>query len=315
MRDVNGQFKDSEPVIDAVAEKWSYFDGNTKKAIATAMAGTHQYNKLIAMMDNWNKVQALTETAQNSDGTAEKKFNDNYMNSLEAKTNALKASLENVATSVVSDDMYAGFLDGAKAVADFTAQTDLLKASLVGLGAAGGVYAFGWIQNLIQDFSNLGKAMDILKAGNLTDAGFENLLNLTQGLSASQAKLLASSTALSEAQRVLLLMNTGMSEAEAQAAVAAMGLSADGVAGRQTWEKLREEIIRPRLTEEDMACQCPGYCDGHPNPSTAGIWLLIERIWREAEKKYPGMKMYVSNRSHPAAGGAAATISRGRRLP
>ena len=78
MRDVNGQFKDSEPVIDAVAEKWSYFDGNTKKAIATAMAGTHQYNKLIAMMDNWNKVQALTETAQNSDGTAEKKFNDNY---------------------------------------------------------------------------------------------------------------------------------------------------------------------------------------------------------------------------------------------
>ena len=144
------------------------------------MAGTHQYNKLIAMMDNWNKVQALTETAQNSDGTAEKKFNDNYMNSLEAKTNALKASLENVATSVVSDDMYAGFLDGAKAVADFTAQTDLLKASLVGLGAAGGVYAFGWIQNLIQDFSNLGKAMDILKAGNLTDAGFENLLNLTQ---------------------------------------------------------------------------------------------------------------------------------------
>ena len=77
--------------------------------------------------------------------------------------------------------------------------------------------------------------MDILKAGNLTDAGFENLLNLTQGLSASQAKLLASSTALSEAQRVLLLMNTGMSEAEAQAAVAAMGLSAaNGTAAAST---------------------------------------------------------------------------------
>lgn len=235
MRDVNGQFKESEPIMDTVAEKWSTFDGNTKKAVATAMAGTYQYNKLIAMFDNWDKVQMLTETAYNSDGTAQQKFEDNYMTSLEAKTNALKASLENVATSVVSDNMYAGFLDGAKAVADFTAQTDLLKASLVGLGAEGGVYAFGWIQNLIQDFSNLGKAMDILKAGNLTDAGFENLLNLTQGLSASQAKLLASSTALSEAQRVLLLMNTGMSEAEAQAAVAAMGLStANGTAAAST---------------------------------------------------------------------------------
>ena len=226
MRDMNGQFKDSEPILDDVAKKWSTFDGNTKKAIATAMGGTHQYNKLVAMFDNWNKVQMLTDTAYNSDGSAQKKFEENYLTSLEAKTNALKASLENVVTTVVSDNMYAGFLDGAKAVADFTAQTDLLKASLVGLGAAGGVYAFGWIQNLIQDFSNLGKAMDVLKAGNLTDLGFEDLLKLTQGLSASQAKLLASSTALSDAQRVLLLMNTGMSDAEAQATVAAMGLSA-----------------------------------------------------------------------------------------
>lgn len=235
MRDVNGQFKESEPIMDTVADKWSTFDGNTKKAVATAMAGTYQYNKLIAMFDNWDKVQMLTETAYNSDGTAQQKFEDNYMTSLEAKTNALKASLENVATSVVSDNMYAGFLDGAKAVADFTAQTDLLKASLVGLGAAGGVYAFGWIQNLIQGFSDLGKAMEILKAGNLTDAGFDSLLNLTKGLSESQAKLLASSTALSEAQRVLLLMNTGMSEAEAQAAVAAMGLSAaNGTAAAST---------------------------------------------------------------------------------
>lgn len=235
MRDVNGQFKDSESILDTVADKWNTFDSNTQKAVATAMAGSHRINTLYAAFENWDKVQMLTETAYNSEGTAQQKFENNYLTSLEAKTNALKASLENVATSIVSDNMYAGFLDGAKAVADFTAQTDLLKASLVGLGAAGGVYAFGWIQNLIQGFSDLGKAMDILKAGNLTDAGFDSLLNLTKGLSESQAKLLASSTALSEAQRVLLLMNTGMSEAEAQAAVAAMGLSAaNGTAAAST---------------------------------------------------------------------------------
>lgn len=235
MRDVNGQFKDSESILDTVADKWNTFDSNTQKAVATAMAGSHRINTLYAAFENWDKVQMLTETAYNSEGTAQQKFENNYLTSLEAKTNALKASLEKVATSVVSDNMYAGFLDGAKAVADFTAQTDLLKASLVGLGAAGGVYAFGWIQNLIQGFSDLGKAMDILKAGNLTDAGFDSLLNLTKGLSESQAKLLASSTALSEAQRVLLLMNTGMSEAEAQAAVAAMGLSAaNGTAAAST---------------------------------------------------------------------------------
>lgn len=112
------------------------------------------------------------------------------MTSLEAKTNALKASMENLATTVVSDDMYAGFLDGAKAVTDFVAQTDLLQASLAGLGAAGGAFALNWIGDMIQGFSDLSSAMDIVKATNITDDAFEGLLNLTQGLSESQTKLL-----------------------------------------------------------------------------------------------------------------------------
>ena len=79
MRDVNGQIMESEPILDAVAEKWNTFDGNTRKAVATAMAGAYRINTLYAMMDNWDKVQSLTDTALTSDGTAEQKFNDNYL--------------------------------------------------------------------------------------------------------------------------------------------------------------------------------------------------------------------------------------------
>lgn len=236
MRDVNGQFMESEPIIDAVADKWSTFDGNTKKAVATAMAGTYQYNKLVAIFDNWDKVQSLTDAAFNSDGTAQKKFEENYMTSLEAKTNALKSSLENLTTTVVSDDMYAGFLDGAKAVTDFVAQTDLLQASLAGLGTVGGAYALNWIGDMIQGFSDLSSAMDIVKSGNITDDAFDGLLNLTQGLSESQTRLVLSSDALSDAQRIAILMGQGVSQAEAQAAVAAMGLaSAQGTATAATF--------------------------------------------------------------------------------
>lgn len=236
MRDVNGQFMESEPIIDAVADKWRTFDGNTKKAVATAMAGTYQYNKLVAIFDNWDKVQSLTDAAFNSDGTAQKKFEENYMTSLEAKTNALKSSLENLATTVVSDDMYAGFLDGAKAVTDFVAQTDLLQASLAGLGTVGGAYALNWIGDMIQGFSDLSSAMDIVKSGNITDDVFDSLLNLTQGLSESQTRLVLSSDALSDAQRIAILMGQGVSQAEAQAAVAAMGLaSAQGTATAATF--------------------------------------------------------------------------------
>lgn len=235
MRDVNGQFQDSEITIDSIAEKWDTFDKNTQKAISTAVAGTRQINSFISVMDNWDKVQSLTDAAFNSDGTAQKKFEENYMTSLEAKTNALKASMENLATTVVSDDMYAGFLDGAKAVTDFVAQTDLLQASLAGLGAAGGAFALNWIGDMIQGFSDLSSAMDIVKATNITDDAFEGLLNLTQGLSKSQTKLVLSSKALSDAQRIAILMGQGMSQAEAQSAVAAMGLaSAQGAATAST---------------------------------------------------------------------------------
>lgn len=235
MRDVNGQFQDSEITIDSIAEKWGTFDKNTQKAISTAVAGTRQINSFISVMDNWDKVQSLTDVAFNSDGTAQKKFEENYMTSLEAKTNALKASMENLATTVVSDDMYAGFLDGAKAVTDFVAQTDLLQASLAGLGAAGGAFALNWIGDMIQGFSDLSSAMDIVKATNITDDAFEGLLNLTQGLSKSQTKLVLSSKALSDAQRIAILMGQGMSQAEAQSAVAAMGLaSAQGAATAST---------------------------------------------------------------------------------
>lgn len=90
-------------------------------------------NKLIAMFDNWDKVQSLTETALNADGTAQKKFEDNYLTSLEAKTNALKASLENLATSTVSSDLYSGFLDGSKSLVDFANNINLVQSAIAGL--------------------------------------------------------------------------------------------------------------------------------------------------------------------------------------
>lgn len=235
MRDVNGQFKDSEPILDDVAGKWDTFNANTKKSVATAMAGTYQYNKLIAMFDNWDKVQSLTNTALNSDGMAQKKFEENYLTSLEAKTNSLKASLEHLSTSSISSDLYAGFLDGSKAVVDFAANTDLLKSSLAGLGAAGGVFAFQQLVGAFRDLSDFSSALDLSKIANMSDDMFNSLLNLSQGLSQSQTRLLLSSDALSDAQRVAILMNQGMTDAQAQATIQTLGLSAaQGTAAAST---------------------------------------------------------------------------------
>lgn len=239
MRDNTGMFRDSEGVLDDIAKKWKTLDSNSQKAVATATAGTYQYNKFVAAMDNWNKVEKLTDVAYNSEGTAEKKFQDNYLKSLEAKTNQLKSSLEGLSTSLISDDMYAGFLDGSKAIVDFVDKTNLLKGALAGLGTFGGAFVFknltSMIQGTVREFSNLGNAMNLVKSGTIDTKGFKELLNLTQGLSESQMQLVLSSTSLSDAQRVQLLTNSGVAQAEAEATVAAMGLStANGAATAST---------------------------------------------------------------------------------
>lgn len=239
MRDNTGMFRDSEGVLDDIAKKWKTLDSNSQKAVATATAGTYQYNKFIAAMDNWDKVEKLTDVAYNSEGTAQKKFEDNYLNSLEAKTNQLKSSLEGLSTSLISDDMYAGFLDGSKAIVDFVDKTNLLKGALAGLGTFGWAFVFknltSMIQGTVREFSNLGNAMNLVKSGTIDTKGFKELLNLTQGLSESQMQLVLSSTSLSDAQRVQLLTNSGVAQAEAEATVAAMGLStANGAATAST---------------------------------------------------------------------------------
>ena len=239
MRDNTGMFRDSEGVLDDIAKKWKTLDSNSQKAVATATAGTYQYNKFIAAMDNWDKVEKLTNVAYNSEGTAQKKFEDNYLNSLEAKTNQLKSSLEGLSTSLISDDMYAGFLDGSKAIVDFVDKTNLLKGALAGLGTFSGAFVFknltSMIQGTVREFSNLGNAMNLVKSGTIDTKGFKELLNLTQGLSESQMQLVLSSTSLSDAQRVQLLTNSGVAQAEAEATVAAMGLStANGAATAST---------------------------------------------------------------------------------
>ena len=239
MRDNTGMFRDSEGVLDDIAKKWKTLDSNSQKAIGTAIAGTHQMNKFLSMMDNWGKVEKLTNVAYNSEGTAEKKFQDNYLKSLEAKTNQLKSSLEGLSTSLISDDMYAGFLDGSKAIVDFVDKTNLLKGALAGLGTFGGAFVFknltSMIQGTVREFSNLGNAINFVKSGTIDTKGFKELLNLTQGLSESQMQLVLSSTSLSDAQRVQLLTNSGVAQAEAEATVAAMGLStANGAATAST---------------------------------------------------------------------------------
>lgn len=220
MRDTNGQFLSSEKILDEVGSKWKSFDGVTQRAVATAMAGTYQYNKLISLFDNYSKALQYTEVSANSAGTAIDKFNSSYKESLEAKTNTLQASFESMVLDSDMSKVYGSIIEATTALVKFIDKTGALKGTLAGLAAVMGIKAFVTFKTGIHEaYIELNKfknAMDIVGKSRVSVKNFDKLLLLTNGLSKSQLKMIVSSKALTQAQRQMLLMSSGLSQKEAE---------------------------------------------------------------------------------------------------
>lgn len=237
MRDVNGQFKDAEIILDEVGKKWGTLDKNTQKAVSTAMAGTYQANRLVSMFDNYDKVLELTNIAENSQGQALEKFNNSYLPSLEAKTQALQNSLEQLATATFDDTLLASLLDVSKGMADLITDTGILRGALIGLGTGGALYAFsqlaGFLGEASQEFANLNEAMSMTRAGTVVMGDMQRLIDLTSGLSQSQMRLVLSTQNLDDVQRIAILtqhnlsqgMGRELAEATARATLNTWGLT------------------------------------------------------------------------------------------
>lgn len=220
MRDTNNQFISSEKIMDEVGAKWSSFDSTTQRAVATAMAGTYQYNKLIALFNNYSKALDYTKTSAKSAGTAVEKFNSSYKESLEAKTNSLQASFESMLMNSDMNKVYASIIEATNALVKFIDKTGALKGVLSGLAVGGAIKAFTIIKTATNEsYINLNKfknALDIVGKTRVSTNNFDRLLSLTSGLSMSQLKLVVSSKALTQAQRKQLLMAAGLSAEEAE---------------------------------------------------------------------------------------------------
>lgn len=170
LRSSNGEFRNFQTVLDEVAASWNKFSTVQQAAIVRQLGGTRQSENLIAMFENYNKVLKYTEISEQSYGMAQQKFQDAYMSSLEAKTNQLKNSLEELAADTITDEMYAGFLDVASAAADVAKETDLIETAFAGLASGGATYA---LTHLIRLLRNTATEITAL-GGGLT--GFTQLL-------------------------------------------------------------------------------------------------------------------------------------------
>lgn len=218
LRESNSEFRNFQEVLDDVADSWDSYSSVQQAAIAKAFSGIRQQENFMVLLSHYDKVKEYTDISANSEGVAEEKFGY-YLESLEAKTNALKASLENLAAVTIDDELYGAVLDVTKSLVDATAASGLLKGALAGLATAGSVYAFqhlaGYVTDAIQSFSNLSEAMNMVNVGTAGTMNMHRLIDLTQGLSQSQTRLVLSTNNLNDAQKIAVLRAQGLSRAEA----------------------------------------------------------------------------------------------------
>lgn len=126
--DMNGKLRDMGEVIEEIGSKWSTMSREQQISLSQTVAGTRQYNNLLALFDNWDMYTDAIETSANAMGTLQKQ-QDIYMESTEAKLQELKTTMQSV---------YDGLIDTDELNAGVDALTNLAQVADNFIGSFGG---------------------------------------------------------------------------------------------------------------------------------------------------------------------------------
>lgn len=172
LRNSINEFRNFRDVLDEVAAKWSSLSSVQKSAVSQVAAGTFQANRFKLLMENYDKALEYEQIALDSSGTAAAKFEDTYLNSIEAKTKSLQAAFEGLSSNLISRDTINGILEATQALVEFLDKTNLVKGALAGIAVGGALKGFSLISAGIvkatADITSFGdaakKAFSALKA-------------------------------------------------------------------------------------------------------------------------------------------------------
>ena len=117
LRNTNGELRSTEDVLDQLGRKWDTLNTNQQAALAKALAGTRQQSRLIAMMDDYERVIELQEISQRSAGATSAQA-ATYLEGIEASLNAISVAWEKIVTNVTNSEVIIWFLDRASILLD-----------------------------------------------------------------------------------------------------------------------------------------------------------------------------------------------------
>lgn len=208
--DANNNLREMGDVITEIGSKWMGLSREQQLALAQIIGGTHQFNTVLALFDNWDQYLSTLEQVNNAEGALQEQ-QDIYMESTRAHLDALTAQWEDLFDSLLDSDSINGVTDFLRGLVGLV--TNLVDS----LGGGEEVFiAFGsvltrvfssqisaglntFISNIQVALQNVQNAKEQLQLGqSLSDGNYDSLTNEINQMSAAYQKY---SKYLTEAQK------------------------------------------------------------------------------------------------------------------
>ena len=131
-------YKDIYDIVVGIGERWADLNDIQRADLLETLAGKQRSNALAAALNNVDVIKAAYQTAENSEGSAEKELT-NYQKGIDYSLERFKATFQEFSTSVLSSDTFKAVIDsGTQILEILTKITETLGPLGTALTALGG---------------------------------------------------------------------------------------------------------------------------------------------------------------------------------
>ena len=149
----DGQIRSFYDIVEDLSGVWGDLDKNTKSYIATQAAGVRQQNRFFAVMDNFNKVQAINNDLAFAAGTLQSSY-ATYMTGTEAAAQRLKSTLDKLWMGAIESDTLTALYETGTVILKIIDHVGLLELAL---SSALSMYFIKKISKMEGGFNGLGE--------------------------------------------------------------------------------------------------------------------------------------------------------------
>ena len=166
LRNVSGELRSTEDVLDELGRKWDTLSSNQQAAIARSLAGTRQQSRLISMMNDYQRTLELVQISERSNGATAAQA-ATYMLGMEAAINKVTVAGEKLITALTNSEALIAIVDFVgelvNGIAIMAENEALVYTTLTAIGVVGAVILANKMREKILDAQIAAHNIDILK--------------------------------------------------------------------------------------------------------------------------------------------------------